>query len=99
MAYGYNGTDELPLVERFFLGGRFSVRGYEQDTLGPKGSDNNPTGGNAFAMGSVEFRTDIGRGISVVPFFDFGNVWVKVSDVNPSDIKYTAGLGLVTGLR
>jgi outer membrane protein insertion porin family len=97
MAYGYNGTDELPLVERFFLGGRFSVRGYEQDTLGPKGADNNPTGGNAFAMGSVEFRTNIGRGFSVVPFLDLGNVWVKVSDVKPSDIKYTAGLGLRYG--
>jgi outer membrane protein insertion porin family len=97
MAYGYNGTDELPLVERFFLGGRFTVRGYEQDTLGPKGSDNNPTGGNAFAMGSVEFRTDIGRGFGIVPFCDFGNVWSKVSDVKPSDIKYTVGLGLRYG--
>jgi outer membrane protein insertion porin family len=97
MAYGFNHTDELPLVERFFLGGRFSVRGYEQDTLGPKGADNNPTGGNAFAMGSVEFRTNIGRGFSIVPFLDFGNVWVKVSDVNPSDIKFTTGLGLRYG--
>lgn len=97
MAYGYDHTDELPLVERFFLGGRFSVRGYEQDTLGPKGADNNPTGGNAFAMGSVEFRTDIGRGFSLVPFLDFGNVWVKMSDVNPPDIKFTAGLGLRYG--
>jgi outer membrane protein insertion porin family len=97
MAYGYNVTDELPIVERFFLGGRSSVRGYEQDTLGPKGDDNNPTGGNAFAMGSVEFRTYIGRGFSLVPFLDLGNVWVKVSDVNPSDIKYTAGLGLRYG--
>jgi outer membrane protein insertion porin family len=97
MAYGYDHTDELPLVERFFLGGRFSVRGYEQDTLGPKGADNNPTGGNAFAMGSIEFRTDVGRGFSLVPFLDLGNVWVKVSDVDPSDIKYTAGLGLRYG--
>jgi outer membrane protein insertion porin family len=94
IAYGFNDTDELPLVERFFLGGRFSVRGYEQDTLGPKGADDNPTGGNAFAMGSVELRTNIGWGVSIVPFLDFGNVWVKVDDFNPSDIKYTAGLGL-----
>jgi outer membrane protein insertion porin family len=94
IAYGFNDTDELPLVERFFLGGRFSVRGYEQDTLGPKGADDNPTGGNAFAMGSVELRTNIGWGVSIVPFLDFGNVWVTVDDFNPSDIKYTAGLGL-----
>ncbi len=94
IAYGYSGTNELPLVERFFLGGRFSVRGYEQDTLGPKGDDGNPTGGNAFAMGSIEFRTNIGRGFSIVPFLDFGNVWVKASDIDPWDIKFTTGLGL-----
>ena len=97
MAFGFRDTDELPLVERFFLGGRFSVRGYEQDTLGPKGDDNDPTGGNAFAMGSVELRTNIGRGVSIVPFLDFGNVWVKVDDFKLSDIKYTAGLGLRYG--
>ncbi|NJD57749.1 MAG: outer membrane protein assembly factor BamA [Nitrospirae bacterium] len=97
IAYGYGDTTELPLVERFFLGGRFSVRGYEQDTLGPKGADDNPTGGNAFAMGSVELRTYVGKGLSIVPFLDFGNVWVKVSDFKPSDIKYTAGLGLRYG--
>jgi len=94
IAYGYNGTSELPLVERFFLGGRFSVRGYEQDNLGPRGADNNPTGGNAFAMGSIEFRTNIGRGFSIVPFLDFGNVWVKANDIDPLDIKFTTGLGL-----
>ena len=94
IAYGYNGTNELPLVERFFLGGRFSVRGYEQDTLGPRGADDNPTGGNVFAMGSIELRTNIGRGISIVPFLDFGNVWVKASDMDPRDIKFTTGLGL-----
>lgn len=94
IAYGFGQTDELPIVERYFLGGRSSVRGYEQDMLGPRGSDGNPTGGNAFAMGSVELRTDIGRSISIVPFFDFGNVWLKTSDFSPADIKYTAGIGL-----
>jgi outer membrane protein insertion porin family len=97
VAYGYSGTDDLPLVERFFLGGRFSVRGYEQDTLGPKGADNDPTGGNAFAMGSIEFRTNIGRGVSIVPFLDFGNVWLKANDIDPTDIKFTTGLGLRYG--
>lgn len=94
IAYGFGQTDELPIVERYFLGGRSSVRGYEQDMLGPKGSDGNPTGGNAFVMGSVELRTDIGRSISIVPFLDFGNVWIKASDFSPTDIKYTAGIGL-----
>jgi outer membrane protein insertion porin family len=94
VAKGFSDTTELPLVERFFLGGRTTVRGYSQDTLGPKGSDNNPTGGNAFLMGNLEFRFDIWKGFGLVTFFDGGNVWQKAAQANLGDIKYTTGLGL-----
>ncbi len=93
-AQGYHKTDELPLFERFFLGGRMTVRGYEQDTLGPEGSDGNPTGGNAFLMGNVEIRSSLGKGIGIAAFLDGGNVWIKAKDINPGDFKYTTGLGL-----
>jgi outer membrane protein insertion porin family len=93
LAYGLGRTEELPIVERFFLGGSSSVRGYDQDTLGPKGADGNPTGGNAFLSGNIEFRTYVGRGISLVPFLDTGNVWVKAGDISVTDLKYTAGIG------
>jgi outer membrane protein insertion porin family len=93
-AQGYLKTDEMPLVERFFLGGRTTVRGYEQDTLGPKGVDGNPTGGNAFLMGNMEMRSYLSRNFGVAAFFDCGNVWVKIKDMNPDDLKYTTGLGL-----
>lgn len=94
IAYGFEGTDELPLVERFFIGGRSTVRGYEQDTLGPKGADGNPTGGNAFLIGNVEFRTLVTKSIGLVTFLDMGNVWVKARDMDPTDLRYTAGVGL-----
>ncbi len=94
VAKGFSHTTELPLVERFFLGGRTTVRGYSQDTLGPKGSDNNPTGGNAFLMGNLEFRFDIWKGFGLVTFVDSGNVWQKAEQVTLGDIKYTTGLGL-----
>jgi len=94
IAQGYLKTDELPIVERFFLGGRTTVRGYEQDTLGPKGSDGNPTGGNVFLMENLEIRTSLGKGIGIVAFLDGGNVWVKIKDINSTDIKFTTGLGL-----
>ncbi|MBN2653803.1 MAG: outer membrane protein assembly factor BamA [Nitrospirae bacterium] len=91
---GIGETKELPLVERFFLGGRTTVRGYEQDMLGPKGSNNNPTGGNAFAMANIELRTDVGKGIGVVTFFDAGDVWYSISDASMSELKFSSGLGL-----
>ena len=94
VAQGYFHTDELPIVERFFLGGRTTVRGYEQDTLGPKGSDGNPTGGNVFLMENLEARVPLSNSLGLVAFLDGGNVWMKISDINPKDIKFTTGLGL-----
>jgi len=94
VAYHLGATQELPLVERFFLGGRSTVRGFDQDTLGPKGADGNPTGGNVFLMGNIELRTQVGKGIGIVPFVDVGNVWVNMKKVLLSDMRYTAGLGL-----
>lgn len=93
MAQGLASTDELPLVERFFLGGRNTVRGYAQDTLGPKGSDGTPTGGNAFLMTNIELRTYLGKGLGIVAFLDGGNVWIKAEDMNFA-FRYTAGLGM-----
>ncbi len=94
LAQGFSETRELPLVERFFLGGRTSVRGYEQDTLGPKGVNGSPTGGNAFVLINAELRTYVGKSFGFVTFLDGGNVWIKTNDVNLSEMKYTAGLGI-----
>jgi outer membrane protein insertion porin family len=93
-AQGYLDTDELPLVERFFLGGRTTVRGYNQDELGPKGSDGNPVGGNTFLMGNLEARISLSKSLGIVAFLDGGNVWRKINDINPKDIKFTTGPGL-----
>jgi outer membrane protein insertion porin family len=87
-------TNELPLVERFFLGGRNTVRGYDQDTLGPKGEDGNQTGGNAFLQTNLELRTRVYKGWKIVPFLDGGNVWQRNRDVDLSEMKFSAGLGL-----
>lgn len=94
MTQGFDKTTELPLVERFFLGGRTTVRGYEQDTLGPKGADGSPTGGNAFVLTNLELRTDVAKGFGLVTFLDGGNVWKKTGDIKLSEMKYTAGAGI-----
>lgn len=93
VAWGYHDTEKLPIVERFFLGGRTTVRGYRQDTLGPKGSDGNPTGGDAFLCGNLELRSSLGKGIGIVAFVDGGNVWLKAKDMDRGNLKYSTGLG------
>jgi outer membrane protein insertion porin family len=93
-AEGFRDTVELPLVERFFLGGRNTVRGYNQDSLGPKGKDGTPQGGNAYVLGNLELRTRVFGKLRLVPFIDAGNVWTTVDDVRLGDVKYTAGAGI-----
>ena len=89
----YGKTENLPISERYFLGGRDTVRGYAQNTLGPK-QNNQPTGGNAFLMGNIEFRTYLGQNFFIVNFLDFGNVWSRVGDIDIPNFKYTTGVGL-----
>ncbi len=92
-AYGFEETEEIPLIERFFLGGRTTVRGYSNDTLGPKSEDDIPTGGNIFALTNWELRFSLAKGFGLVTFVDGGNVWRTADEVN-DDLKYTTGAGL-----
>ncbi|KJU84502.1 Outer membrane assembly protein, YaeT [Candidatus Magnetobacterium bavaricum] len=91
---GWLQTVDLPIVERFFLGGSTNVRGYAQDTVGPKGSKGYPQGGNVFTMTNIEMRFKVVGDFGMVTFVDTGNVWNDFKDFNPFDVKYTTGLGL-----
>ncbi len=94
IAEGMKDTIELPITERFFLGGRTTVRGFSHDNLGPKGDDGTPTGGNAFFMENIEVRTKLNNKFGLVAFVDTGNVWTRIDDFDLTDMRYTAGLGL-----
>ncbi len=93
LAHSFEEANEVPLIERYFLGGRSTVRGYTNDTLGPKDEDGNPTGGNLFALVNIEFRFSIWRGFGIVAFLDNGNVWQSADDLD-SSLKHTVGGGL-----
>jgi outer membrane protein insertion porin family len=94
LAEGYSNTSALPIVERFFLGGRDSVRGYDQDTLGPKGANGDPVGGNAFTCFNMELRSTVMKDWEVVNFVDAGNVWPTASQISLKQLRFTTGLGL-----
>ncbi|MFC1549387.1 BamA/TamA family outer membrane protein [Nitrospirota bacterium] len=94
MAETRGSTETIPLIERFYLGGRSSVRGFTQDSLGPVGPDGDPTGGDYFLLGNLEFRIDLAGSWRTVLFVDCGNVWMDSADFSTSNLRYSAGTGI-----
>jgi outer membrane protein insertion porin family len=76
----YTGSGEIPLSERFFLGGGDSIRGFDYRDVGPRDVNNEPIGGDAMLMGSVEYTFPLISRIRGAAFFDMGNVYETPSD-------------------
>ena len=102
-SYGDTGNAGLPFFENFYAGGPGSLRGFEQNTLGPQStlqfaSDFRQSLGGSFkAIGSVEayFPTLFdSRGARVSAFLDFGNVWRTAREFGSGDLRVSSGLAL-----
>jgi len=87
------GDQDLIRSERFFGGGSTTLRGFEKDAVGPV-DFLGPTGGEATFITNNEIRFPIYRWIEGVGFLDMGNVYERVSDFNPTDLRYSSGFGL-----
>ena len=85
--FGAGQPARLPLPDRFFAGGDYSLRGFKIDSVDPQG-------GNALLLGSVELRVDAGRRLSLAAFSDVGNVYPLVADISLGDLRYAAGFGI-----
>jgi outer membrane protein assembly complex protein YaeT len=94
----------LPISERFFAGGATTLRGFRFEEAGPQGileprnanelPTLTPIGGDALAIFNFEFRYPLTRRFQLVPFYDLGNVFRRVSDINFGRMTNTLGLGL-----
>jgi outer membrane protein insertion porin family len=88
------GSGDLPLSERFFLGGDRSVRGYGEKSIGPKDGSGTPLGGNVFAQGTIEARFSLIGKLRSVLFFDAGELWADQAGLPASGLKTSVGTGL-----
>ncbi len=79
LGYGtaFSGSQDYPFFKNFYAGGIDSVRGFEGNTLGPKDSYSNPTGGNVLVDGSLGliFPNYISDNLRTSIFLDGGNVY------------------------
>jgi len=90
-AYGSSG--DIPLSERYFLGGGDSIRGFEFRQVGPKDENDEPIGGDAMLAGSVEYTFPLISRIRGAAFFDMGNVYENPGDLM-GGIVASVGMGV-----
>lgn len=90
----FGGDTEIPISERFFAGGAYSLRGFDTDFAGPLDpATNQPQGGNSLIIGNLEVRVPVVRSIQLVPFYDTGNVFDSLSAINLTGFSHTLGMG------
>ena len=94
----------VPLFERFFVGGIFTVRGFERNSIGerlslaslPDGDINPITIGGISELilnAEIEFPIFKEVGIRGVLFFDAGNAWGSDETFDPFDLRTSLGFG------
>jgi outer membrane protein insertion porin family len=71
----YGSTIELPIFEKLFLGGEYSMRGFDLRTVGPRDQATGlVTGGNKSLLFNVEYLITIAGPVRLVLFYDVGQV-------------------------
>ncbi len=95
------GTGLIPINDLFFAGGATSVRGYQEQLLGPaavlndKGQITQAAGGKLLFLGNVEARMPLFWLFIAEVFVDGGYLWPEINAFDVRDFKFSTGLGLV----
>jgi len=104
-AHAYENHDIVPIRDRFFLGGRTTVRGFAENSIGPTGNAGDPLGGDLVVNVNTELHFPLLYGFGGVVFVDGGGVYLEDTTGTPGscsgcdsislhDFRRAAGLGL-----
>jgi len=87
------GGKETPIYEKFFVGGLYTVRGFEYGKAGPIDSNEDPLGAERMVAFNAELIFPISReiGLRGALFWDVGKGFDRWSDLTP--LKTGAGAG------
>src|SRR5438046_1487367 len=71
----FSGSKELPIFEKLFLGGEYSIRGFDIRTIGPKDPITGLVlGGNKSVLFNIEEMISIAGPVRLILFYDAGQV-------------------------
>ncbi|MCF7888582.1 MAG: outer membrane protein assembly factor, partial [Victivallales bacterium] len=88
------GNDDVPIYQKYFLGGQNSLRGFKYRRVSPLNQNGAQLGGNSMAAATFEAVHPIYKWIKGAPFVDVGNVWE-----NSWNIDFNLNVGVGYGLR
>ncbi len=98
---GYGSSDDLPFFRHYYAGGLSTVRGFQNNSLGPRWDDGKGDikGGNLRVTGGAELIMPWHLGqdaetVRIGAFADFGNVYDS-GHFDSKDLRYSAGLFLL----
>ncbi|MGI5869326.1 MAG: outer membrane protein assembly factor BamA [Kiritimatiellia bacterium] len=96
------GSDDIPIGNRYFLGGGRSVRGFRHRAVGPKASPDeppgntryHPIGGQTRLEATIEYTIPLFTFLRMAAFYDIGNVWADPYDFDLGEYASSIGGGL-----
>jgi outer membrane protein insertion porin family len=98
----YGSTTQVPIFERWFLGGLYSLRGFRYQTVGPEDQFGEPLGGDTYYFGYLEYSIPVVKMVRFAMFYDMGNVFSDPYSFDPGPgrglIDSDAGVGLIITL-
>ena len=94
----------VPLSARFFAGGGTTIRGYDNREVGPRATtfvqalgetffDRESVGGEFRILNTFETKVKLNEIARFYTFVDAGGLWFDIDDFDPSDFKYSVGIG------
>jgi outer membrane protein insertion porin family len=97
LGWSYGDTEVIPLSQRFFAGGSDTIRGFARDRAGPFDPETGEYlggGGEARWLTNFEVRYRVLPQFDAAVFYDSGNVFLTVEDLDLGDLRETYGLAL-----
>ncbi len=90
----YGSTTAVPTPELLFTGGTSTVRGFEEDRIGPLDVNDKPLGGGARLLGNLELRFPVVWLLEGAVFVDAGQITRALSAVTVDKFQVGAGAGV-----
>ncbi|MDH3937161.1 MAG: BamA/TamA family outer membrane protein [candidate division Zixibacteria bacterium] len=105
----FSPSKEVPIIDRFYLGGANSIRGFKVNSLGPTLADGTLEKANFIALFNQEFRWHTFQLFQFIPglkgwlgawplwqsiFFDMGNGYRKPEEISWRSLAYSYGTGI-----